>query len=87
MPGEITATGGDLEEQYVLPNLDRPGRVRLVAYINERKAAKPMWHAMLFGRDVATFLNLNIPPPFDFSHGFIPYPQTAVEALREAKPR
>ena len=48
-----------------------------------------MWHAMfnscvMFGRDVATFLDLNVPPLFDFSRGFIPYPKTAVEALRDA---
>jgi hypothetical protein len=38
----------------------------------------------MFGRDVAAFLNLNVPPFFDFSRGFIPYPKTAVEALRDA---
>jgi hypothetical protein len=93
VPGEIAATDGDLEEQYVLTRyriwVDEPTYRRLVAYINERKADKPMWHAMfnscvMFGRDVATFLNLKVPPLFDFSRGFIPYPKTAVEALRDA---
>jgi hypothetical protein len=93
VPGEIAATDGDLEEQYVLARyriwIDQATYKKLVAYINERKADKPMWHAMfnscvMFGRDVAAFLDLNIPPLFDFSRGFIPYPKTAVEALRDA---
>jgi hypothetical protein len=93
VPGEIAATDGDLEEQYVLARyriwVDEAEYKRLVAYIDERKADKPMWHAMfnscvMFGRDVAAFLNLNVPPLFDFSRGFIPYPKTAVEALRDA---
>ena len=91
--GEIGATDGDLEEQYVLARyriwIDAAQYKRLVAYINERKADKTQWHAMfnncvMFGRDVAAFLNLNVPPFFDFSRGIIPYPKTAVEALRDA---
>ncbi len=93
VPGEIAATDGDLEEQYVLARyriwIDEAQYKRLVAYINERKANKVQWHAMfnscvMFGRDVAAFLDLKVPPLFDFSRGFIPYPQTAVEALRDA---
>jgi hypothetical protein len=93
VPGEIAATDGDLEEQYVLARyriwIDAAQYKRLVAYIEERKASKVQWHAMfnscvMFGRDVAAFLDLNVPPLFDFSHGIIPYPQTAVEALRDA---
>lgn len=93
VPGEIGATDGDLEEQYVLARyriwIDAAQYKRLVAYIKERKADKTQWHAMFnncvrFGRDVAAFLNLNVPPFFDFSRGFIPYPKTAVEALRDA---
>jgi hypothetical protein len=93
VPGEIAATDGDLEEQYVLARyriwVDKEQYQRLVAYINERKASKVRWHAVfnscvMFGRDVAAFLGLNIPPFFDFSRGIIPYPQTAVEALRDA---
>jgi hypothetical protein len=93
VPGEIGATDGDLEEQYVLTRyriwVDAAQYQRLVAYIKERKADKTRWHAMfnncvMFGRDVAAFLNLNVPPFFDFSRGFIPYPKTAVEALRDA---
>jgi hypothetical protein len=93
VPGEIGATDGDLEEQYVLARyriwIDAAQYKRLVAYIEERKADKTQWHAMfnncvMFGRDVAAFLNLNVPPFFDFSRGVIPYPKTAVEALREA---
>ncbi len=91
--GEIGATDGDLEEQYVLARyriwIDATQYKRLVAYINERKADKTHWHAMfnncvMFGRDVAAFLNLKVPPFFDFSRGIIPYPKTAVEALRDA---
>jgi len=93
VPGEIGATDGDLEEQYVLARyriwIDAAQYKSLVAYINERKADNAQWHAMfnncvMFGRDVAAFLNLNVPPFFDFSRGFIPYPKTAVEALRDA---
>jgi hypothetical protein len=93
VPGEIAATDGDLEEQYVLTRyriwVDEATYKRLAAYINERKANKPMWHAMfnscvMFGREVAAFLDLKVPPMFDFSRGFIPYPKTAVEALRDA---
>lgn len=93
VPGEIGATDGDLEEQYVLARyriwIDEAQYKRLVAYIDERKAGKVQWHAMfnscvMFGRDVAAFLGLNVPPMFDFSRGFIPYPKTAVEALRDA---
>jgi hypothetical protein len=93
VPGEIGATDGDLEEQYVLARyriwIDAAQYKRLVAYIKERKADKTQWHAMfnncvMFGRDVAAFLNLNVPPFFDFSRGIIPYPKTAVEALRDA---
>jgi hypothetical protein len=93
VPGEIGATDGDLEEQYVLARyriwIDAAQYKRLVAYIKERKADNAQWHAMfnncvMFGRDVAAFMNLNVPPFFDFSRGFIPYPKTAVEALRDA---
>jgi hypothetical protein len=93
VPGEIGATDGDLEEQYVLARyriwIDEAQYKRLVAYIKERKASKVQWNAVfnscvMFGRDVAAFLNLEIPPLFDFSRGIIPYPQTVVEALRDA---
>jgi hypothetical protein len=93
VPGEIGATDGDLEEQYVLTRyriwIDAAQYRRLVAYIEKRKADKVLWHAMfnscvMFGRDVAEFLGLKVPPFFDFSRGIVPYPQTAVEALRDA---
>jgi len=93
VPSEIGATDGDLEEQYVLARcriwIDAAEYKRLVAYIERRKADKGGWHAMfnncvMFGRDVAAFLNLNVPALFDFSRGIVPYPQTAVEALRDA---
>lgn len=93
VPGEIGTTDGDLEEQYVLTRyriwIDAAQYQGLVAYIKKRKTEKTQWHAMfnncvMFGRDVAAFLNLKVPPFFDFSRGFVPYPQTAVEALRDA---
>jgi hypothetical protein len=93
VPGEIGATDGDLEEQYVLARyrvwIDAAQYKRLVAYIKARKADKTQWHAMfnncvMFGRDVAVSLNLNVPPFFDFSRGIVPNPKTAVEALRDA---
>ena len=93
VPGEIGATDGDLEEQYVLTRyriwIDAAQYKRLVAYIKTRKADKTQWHAMfnncvMFGRDVAAALNLNVPPFFDFSRGIVPNPKTAVEALRDA---
>jgi hypothetical protein len=89
--GEIGASDGDLEEQYVLARyriwIDAAEYKRLVAYIKQRKAASVPWHALLnncvsFGRDVAAFLNLNVPPLF--SEGIVPYPKTVVEALRKA---
>ena len=67
VPSEIGASDGDLEEQYVLARfrvwIDAKQYKRLVAYIKERKAHKGPWNALLnncviFGRDVAVFLNL-----------------------------
>src|SRR5580704_5798089 len=91
VPSEIGTSDGDLEEQYVLARyriwIDAAEYKRLVAYIKQRKAASVPWHALLnncvsFGRDVAAFLNLNVPPLF--SEGIVPYPKTVVEALRKA---
>ena len=68
---EIGASDGDLEEQYVLARyrvwIDAAQYKKLVAYIKQRKAHLGPWHAFLnncvtFGRDVAVFLNLHVPP-------------------------
>jgi len=90
VPSEIGASDGDLEEQYVLARfrlwVDADQYKRLSAYIRERKADKGPWNALFancvsFGRDVASVLNLQIPPKVAL--GFV-YPQGFVEALRDA---
>jgi hypothetical protein len=90
VPSEIGASDGDLEEQYVLARfrlwVDADQYKRLSAYIKERKADKGPWNALFancvsFGRDVASVLNLNIPPKV--AMGLV-YPQGFVETLREA---
>jgi hypothetical protein len=89
---EIGASDGDLEEQYVLARyrvwIDAAQYKSLVAYIRERKAHLSLWHAFLnncvtFGRDVAVFLNLKVPPLMRISLTVVMYPQTVVESIRE----
>ena len=90
VPSEIGASDGDLEEQYLLARfrlwIDADQYQRLSAYIKERKAQKGPWNALfancvIFGRDVASFLNLKMSPPA--AMGLL-YPQGMVEAIREA---
>jgi hypothetical protein len=90
VPSEIGASDGDLEEQYVLARfrvwIDADQYKRLSAYIKERKAQKGPWNAffancVIFGRDVASFLNVKMPPIA--AMGLL-YPQGMVEAIREA---
>ena len=90
---EIGASDGDLEEQYVLARyrvwIDAAQYKSLVAYIKERKAHLRPWHAFLnncvtFGRDVAVFLNLNVPPSMRIAPSVVMYPQTLVESIRDA---
>jgi hypothetical protein len=90
---EIGASDGDLEEQYVLARyrvwIDAAQYNRLVAYINERKAHLGLWHAFFnncvtFGRDVAVFLNLKIPPLMRIAPSVVMYPQDVVEWIRDA---
>ncbi len=90
VPSEIGASDGDLEEQYVLARfrvwLDADQYKRLQTYIRERKANKGPWNALfancvIFGRDVASFLDLKLPPAAALG---LAYPQGMVEALREA---
>jgi hypothetical protein len=93
VPSEIGASDGDLEEQYVLARfriwIDRQQYQRLVAYINDRKAHLGPWNALVancvtFGRDVAEYLGVKMPLIFKLSPSVVLYPQTVVEALREA---
>jgi len=90
---EIGASDGDLEEQFVLARyrvwIDAAQYKRLVAYINQRKAHLGPWHAFLnncvtFGRDVAIFLNMNVPVLMAISPSVVMYPKDVVEWLRDA---
>ena len=93
VPSEIGASDGDLEEQYVLARfrvwIDAQQYQSLIAYINERKANKGFWNAFLancvtFGRDVASFLKVKIPPLIAVAPSLVMYPKDVVDALREA---
>jgi hypothetical protein len=93
VPSEIGVTDGDLEEQYVLARyrawIDQAQYERLVAYIENRKATKGPWNAFLnncvtFGRDVAVFVGLNVPPLYSIAPSVLLYPQDVVEMLRDA---
>jgi hypothetical protein len=93
VPSEIGASDGDLEEQYVLARfrvwIDADQYRGLIAYIKERKAHKGPWNAFFancvtFGRDVAAFLKVKMPPLVAFSPSVVMYPQTLVESMREA---
>ena len=90
VPAEIGASDGDLEEQYVLARFrvwaDADQYKRLSAYIKERKVNKGPWNALfancvIFGRDIASFLDLKMPPTATLA---LLYPKDMVEALREA---
>jgi len=90
---EIGASDGDLEEQYVLARyrvwVDAAQYNGLVAYIKQRKAQQGLWHAFLnncvtFGRDVAVFLNLNVPPLMRIAPSIVMYPESVVEWIRDA---
>jgi len=90
---EIGASDGDLEEQFVLARyrvwIDAAQYKRLVAYIKQRKVHQGPWHAFLnncvtFGRDVAVFLNLNVPPLMRIAPAVVMYPKDVVEWIRDA---
>jgi hypothetical protein len=92
VPSQIGASDGDLEEQYVTGRfrvwLDAAQYKSLVAYIKERKAHKGPWNAFFnncvtFGRDVAVFLNLDVPLVLR-APSVVLYPVTVVKMLREA---
>jgi hypothetical protein len=70
VPAELGASDGDLEEKYVLARfrvwLSPDEYKKLTAYIDQKRANKTLWNAMLnncvdFGRDIAEFLNLKVP--------------------------
>lgn len=93
VPSEIGASDGDLEEQYVLARfriwINVQQYQRLVAYINQRKAYRGPWNAIYancvtFGRDVAAFLNVNMPLTIRFAPSVVMYPKYMVESIREA---
>jgi hypothetical protein len=93
VPSELGASDGDLEEQYVLARyrvwIDAAQYKRLVAYIKYRKAHLGPWHALLnncvtFGRDVAVFLNLKVPPIMRVAPSVVMYPKSVVEWIRDA---
>jgi hypothetical protein len=93
VPSEIGASDGDLEEQFVLARyrvwIDAAQYKKLVAYIKQRKAHQGPWHAFLnncvtFGRDVAVFLNLNIPPLMRIAPSVVMYPKDVVAWIRDA---
>lgn len=90
VPSEIGASDGDLEEQYILARfrlwIDADQYKRLIAYIKERKAHKGPWNALfancvVFGRDVASLMNVKMPPLAEMA---ILFPKNMVEAIREA---
>jgi hypothetical protein len=92
VPSEIGASDGDLEEQYVLARfrvwIDAAQYKRLIGYIHERKASRGPWNAFFnncvtFGRDVAVFLDLNVPLILR-TPSVVMYPETVVKLLREA---
>jgi hypothetical protein len=93
VPSEIGASDGDLEEQYVQARyrvwIDAAQYKRLVAYINDKKVHLGLWHVVLnncvtFGKDIALFLNLKVPPLMQISPIVVAYPQYVVEGIRDA---
>jgi hypothetical protein len=93
VPSEIGASDGDLEEQYVQARyrvwIDAAQYERLVAYINDKKAHLALWHVVInncvtFGRDIAIFLNLNVPPLMRITPGIVLLPETVVDWIRDA---
>jgi len=93
VPSEIGVSDGDLEEKYVTARfrvwLSEAQYNRLVAYIEEKKANKPLWNALwkncvTFGRDVAAFLDLKLPLLLAIAPSVMIYPKDFVNDLREA---
>jgi hypothetical protein len=85
VPSETGASDGDLEEKYVTARyrvwVNRSEYLALARYIEKFRARAPLWNALWkncvgFGRDVATFMRLKI-PPFIWME-----PEDFVDALR-----
>jgi hypothetical protein len=93
VPSEIGVSDGDLEEKYVTARfrvrLDAAQYKKLVAYIEDKKANRPLWNALwkncvTFGRDIAAFLDLKLPLLLAIAPSIMIYPKDFVNDLREA---
>jgi hypothetical protein len=86
VPSETGASDGDLEEKYVTARyrvmVDAATYKKVSAYISQKKADKPMWHALInscitFGNGIAENMGLKTP-----SSVFLE-PKEYVESLRD----
>jgi hypothetical protein len=93
VPSEIGVSDGDLEEKYVAARFRvrlSPAEYRkLVAYIEERKANRPLWNALwkncvTFGRDIAAYMDLKLPVLLAIAPSIMIYPKDFVNQLRES---
>lgn len=85
VPSETGASDGDLEEKYVTARyrvmVDAATYKKISAYISQKKADKPMWHALInscitFGNGIAENMGLKTPSSFL-------EPKEYVESLRD----
>ena len=86
VPSETGASDGDLEEKYVTARyrvmVDAATYKKVSAYISQKKADKPLWHALMnscvtFGNSIAENMGLKTP-----SSTFME-PKDYVESLRD----
>ncbi|HYC17051.1 MAG TPA: hypothetical protein VEC94_07595 [Pseudolabrys sp.] len=86
VPSETGASDGDLEEKYVTARyrvmVDAATYKKVSAYISQKKADKPMWHALInscvtFGNSIAETMGLKTP-----GSAFLE-PKEYVESLRD----
>ena len=70
VPSETGASDGDIEEQYIIARyrvlLSETEYKRVSAYLKERQANAPVWHAVLYNcntfiADIAEFMGLKAP--------------------------
>jgi len=70
VPSETGASDGDIEEQYIIARyrvlLSEAEYKRVAAYLKERQANAPVWHAVLYNcnafiADIAKFMGLKAP--------------------------
>lgn len=87
VPSETGASDGDLEEKYVTARyrvmLDGASFNKISAHINQMKAEKPAWNALIrncvtFGNDIADYIGLKTPPGSNLLE-----PKDYVEKLRD----